>query len=459
MTAPYDPRAPRGTSFAAMRADFMAGRDTPREVLERHLHVIAGREPVVRAFMARDEAVARAAAEAATVRYGAGAPLSPVDGLPIAFKDIFEVAGLPTTWGIAAQGHMAWRDAAIVHAAREGGAVILGKTTLPELGFGEPPPTTNPWDAARSPGGSSSGSAAAVGAGFLPVAIGTQGKGSLTRPASFCGIYAYKPGHGTIHRGGDGGGQETNTHVGTLARRLDDAWEVARYLSDVAGPHPGSHGIMGPATPPPARLARRLTRIATAGWDKTGADTKQAFDNLCADMARLGIIIDEAEDNLPTRALTADLAAAATALDVISDYESRWPLIMYLEAEKAVPTGAYSPRVVERGLARDRWSRAEYHEALAFRDAYRAKLAACRAEGTFLITPSSTGAAPRGTGDTGSSVYQWGSSVAGNPVVSLPFMAVEGMPLGLEIQGFNGEDAGLMAAARALDAAFAEGRL
>lgn len=455
----YDPRAPRSESFAEARLKFADGRANPREYLERHLSVIAAREATVRAFAALDEAGARAAAEASAARYRAGRPLSPIDGLPIALKDIFEVAGLPTAWGIPGKAHVAWRDAAIVHALRKGGAVILGKTTLPELGFGQPPATTNPWDAARSPGGSSSGSAAAVGAGFVPCAIGTQGKGSLTRPASFCAAYAFKPGHGTIHRGGDGGGQETNTHVGVLADHLNDAWEVARFLSETAGPHPGHRGIAGPLTAPPPSLPKTLVRMTRAGWAKTDAAARRAFDDLCARLATIGIAVSEAEDIPAVAALAADLDRAAHALDVISDYESRWPLLMYLDRERQEPGGAYSARVIERGLARDRWSRADYEAALDVRDAYRKTLDAARAAGLFLITPSATGAAPTGTNDTGSSVYQWGSSLAGNPVASLPLLAADGLPLGLEVQGFVGEDAALMAASRALDRAFGDGRV
>ncbi|MGE0650579.1 MAG: amidase family protein, partial [Alphaproteobacteria bacterium] len=350
------------------------------------------------------------------------------------------------------------RDAAIVHALRKGGAVILGKTTLPELGFGQPAATTNPWDAGRSPGGSSSGSAAAVGAGMVPVAIGTQGKGSLTRPASFCGACAFKPGHGTIHRGGDGGGQETNTHVGVLAHTAGDAWTVARYLSEAAGSHPGHRGMEGPKEPPPALMPKILVRLTAAGWDRTDAATQTAFDALLDGLAGAGVTIAEADELPGPRALARDLEAAAQALDVIADYESRWPLIMYLEQENAAPTGAYSERVVTRGLQRGRATRAEYHEALAFRDAFRATLDSCRADGLFFVTPSATGPAPQGTGDTGSSVYQWGSSLAGNPVISLPLMAVDGLPLGFEMQGFAGGEADLMAAALALDEGFAAGR-
>jgi Asp-tRNA(Asn)/Glu-tRNA(Gln) amidotransferase A subunit family amidase len=133
---------------------------------------------------------------------------------------------------------------------------------------------------------------------------------------------------------------------------------------------------------------------------------------------------------------------------VISDYESRWPLIMYLQDPNAPQK--FSPRVIERGLARDKWTRDDYEDALRFRNAYREKLAACRAVGRFFISPSATGPAPSGTSDTGSSVYQWGSSLAGNPVCGLPLMAADGLPLGLELQGFGGEEAELMAAARAL---------
>ncbi len=393
----------------------------------------------------------RAAAAAATRRYRDGVALSPVDGMPVAFKDIFEVRGLPTAWGVSGLAQTAVRDAAIVNALRRGGAVIIGKTTLPELGFGEPPPTRNPRDETRSPGGSSSGSAAAVGAGMVPVAIGTQGKGSLTRPASFCGSFAFKPGHATIQRGGDGGGQETNTHVGVLAEVAEDAWLVARYLSQNAGPHPGHAGLNGPMEPPPATVPRELLRLTKAGWDKTTPEARAAFDTLCAVLAQSGMHVGDAEDLPNGRALVGDLGATDHALDVISDYESRWPLIMYLQDPDAAQK--FSARVIERGLARDKWSRDDYEDALRFRSAYREKLAACRAAGRFFISPSATGPAPSGTSDTGSSVYQWGSSLAGNPVCGLPLMTVEGLPLGLELQGFAGEEAELMAAARALIAA------
>lgn len=454
----YDPRAPRAPGFTETRDAFRAGHDNPVDYLARHLAAIEAREPTLHAFTVRDPEGARAAARDSAARYKAGKPSSPVDGLPFAVKDIFEVAGLPTTWGVPGAPHPAWRDAAIVRAFRKGGAVPVGKTTLPELGFGRPAATVNPWDATRSPGGSSSGSAAAVGAGLVPVAIGTQGKGSLTRPASYCGVYGFKPGHGTIHRGGDGGGQETNTHVGTLARTLADAWVVARYLSEEAGPHPGHFGMEGPAEPPAARKPRRLVRLEGPGWRATEAAARTAYDTLLTGIARAGVAVTSAGEDAATRALEADMEAAAEALDAIADYESRWPLIMYLEQARGTPDAPFSERVIARGLKRGEVSRATYHDALRFRAGYRDKLAGCVADGLFLVSPSATGGPPTVTdGSTGSSVYQWASSLAGNPVASLPFMAVDGLPFGLELQGFSGADADLVAAARWLDEAFARG--
>src|SRR5581483_1903848 len=149
---------------------------------------IARREPEVRAWVVLNEAAARAVADASGDRYRAGRPLSPIDGLPLGIKDLFETKDMPTQMGCAAyEGNFPKRDSALVRAARDAGAVILGKTVTTELGGAHPGPTTNPHNARYTPGGSSSGSAAAVASGMVPAAIGTQVAGSIIRPASFCG--------------------------------------------------------------------------------------------------------------------------------------------------------------------------------------------------------------------------------------------------------------------------------
>ncbi|NDG48309.1 MAG: amidase, partial [Rhodospirillales bacterium] len=189
----------RGLSF---HGQVPTGATSPRAYLEACLERIAAHEPVVQAFVTLNIEAARAAADAATTRRASGRPLSPIDGMPIAIKDLIETADMPTQMGCAAYaGHWPRRDSAMVGALREAGAIILGKTVTTELGMSEPGPTTNPWNAAHTPGGSSSGSAAAVAAGFVPVAIGTQVAGSIIRPAAYCGNWALKPTQGGIHRG------------------------------------------------------------------------------------------------------------------------------------------------------------------------------------------------------------------------------------------------------------------
>ncbi len=456
----YDPRDPGLLTFHDRTAAFRDGSDTPVKYLERCLAVITAREPVVKAFTTADLDAALAAAEAAAARHRAGHPASPVDGLPIAVKDIFETREAAAGWGSAHLGAQAGRrDAAIVDALRRGGSVLIGKTALPELGFGPPAATTNPWDAGRTPGGSSSGSAAAVAARMVPAAIGTQGKGSLTRPASLCGIYGFKPGHGTIHRGGDGGSQATNTHIGVLAGGLEDAWVIAKYLSDAAGPHPGHAALDGPAQPPEPAKPKTLVRLEAAGWERTGDAAKAAYEAQLAAFGTTGIDIVPARDHGEWAALEGELAAAADALSVIADYESRWPLLMLLDRDRDEATGIFDPLTHERGRARADVAPAAYQEALAYRQGYRARLAALAAEGVFAVTPAATGAAPLGLASTGSAVYQWASSLAGNPVISLPFMAVDGLPFGLQLQGFVGGEAALTAAARWLDAAFRAGEI
>lgn len=456
----YDPRAPGLLAFHDSVARFRAGDDTPTAYLGRCLERIAAAEPRVKAFASTRLDGAMAAAEAATARYRDGCPASPIDGMPLGLKDVFETRDAPTGWGARALAeNPGRRDAAIVQALRAGGAIVVGKTALPELGFGPPAATTNPWDRARTPGGSSSGSAAAVAAAMVPVAIGTQGKGSLTRPASYCGVYGFKPGHGTIHRGGDGGGQATNTHVGVLAGTLEDAWITARFLSHGAGPHPGGFGLEGPKAPPAPVKPRVLVRMEAAGWEATGESAKATYQGQLARLARRGVTIARAADDPPWAALEADHGAAAQALSAIADYESRWPLVMYLERDRDEGTRAFHALTHERGLARLAVSREDYARALRTRRRYRKRLAALEGDGVFAVTPAATGAAPRGLDATGSSVYQWASSLAGNPVVSLPFMVADAMPLGLQVQGFVGGEAKMIAAARWCDAAFRAGEI
>src|SRR5205814_3733032 len=166
---------PQAISFFSAGADFAAGTDTPRELLERCLARLEAFEPAVEAWVCHDIVAARATADRSAARWRDGRPLSPIDGMPLAIKDIIETAHMPTEQGSPLfVGWRTGRDAASVAALREAGAVILGKVVTTEFAATEPRGTRNPWDRERTPGGSSSGSAAAVACGMVPAALGTQ---------------------------------------------------------------------------------------------------------------------------------------------------------------------------------------------------------------------------------------------------------------------------------------------
>ena len=189
--------------YLAAAADFASGTATPRQFLERSLALLESFEPKISAFVRTNLAAARKAADCSTERWRAGRPLSPVDGMPVGIKDLIETYDMPTEFGSELfRGHQPMTDAATVRALRQGGAVLAGKTVTVCFGGGDPARTRNPFDTRRTPGGSSSGTAAAVASRMLPAALGTHARGSTIRPASFCGVYALKPTFGAINRQG-----------------------------------------------------------------------------------------------------------------------------------------------------------------------------------------------------------------------------------------------------------------
>ena len=256
---------------------FADGSDTPRAYLERCLETVAAREPVVKAFTAINEAGAREAADASSARWKQGKPLSSIDGMPLAIKDLLETKDMPTEMGCEAfKGNFPKRDNAAVWALRQAGAVVLAKAVTAELGGSHPGATTNPFDATRTPGGSSSGSAAAVGANMVPAAIGTQVGGSIIRPAAYCGNFALKPTQGGINRG-ERQATSQSTH-GPHANSLQDMWQVAIEIARRAGGDRGEVGLMGPSTLPAAVKPNRLVVLETEGWVELDDATKTAFE-------------------------------------------------------------------------------------------------------------------------------------------------------------------------------------
>ena len=441
---PYTVGEPLGEAFHRARERFAALADTPRAYLERRLALLEQREPTLRAFVTLDLDAARRAADASTQRYARGMPLSDVDGMPIGVKDVIETADLPTQMGSTLfAGWTLHRDAACVQALRSGGAFVLGKTVTTEFALGAAGPTTNPWNSDLTPGGSSSGSAAAVAAGIVPAALGTQEMGSLIRPASYCGILGYKPSFGALHQGGVHGVARSQAHLGALAGSLGDLLAVCRRIADAAGGDPGGETLRLPAAPITATKPRRVAVLHTAAWTRMDALAREAFLGLIERMSKEGVEVVSAGNDR----LCADFEqAAADALEVwaaICCWEMRWPIAQYRDRHLGA-VGEDTARFVAMG---ERMARADYDAARARRLELRRRHAALADNVDALLLPSATGAATSGLKSTGSRDFNAFSSGFGAPALSMPLLATGGLPLGAQLVGFAGADAPLLASA------------
>jgi Asp-tRNA(Asn)/Glu-tRNA(Gln) amidotransferase A subunit family amidase len=242
-------------------------------------------EPQVQAWTFLDEEHALAQARAADERKRSGEEIGPLHGVPVGLKDIIDTADMPTENGtVLHQRRTPRHDAAVVSMLRAAGAVMLGKTVTTECAYFSPGKTRNPHNSAHTPGGSSSGSAAAVAASMVPLALGSQTNGSTIRPAAYCGAYGFKPSHGLVPRTGVLQLSRTLDHVGLFARTLDD---IALLAESVAGCHDGDPDTRPRAAIAFGRLSREappiepmLAFVQTPYWDRVDADAREAFGEL-----------------------------------------------------------------------------------------------------------------------------------------------------------------------------------
>jgi Asp-tRNA(Asn)/Glu-tRNA(Gln) amidotransferase A subunit family amidase len=431
---------PQPIPFFAATERFASGDDSPRELLERCLERLTAFEPVVGAFVCLDTEAARASADRANERWRSGRPLSPIDGMPVGIKDIIETVDLPTGQGSPLwEGTRTRRDAASVAALREAGAVILGKTVTTEFASSEPlGHTRNPWDPARTPGGSSSGSAAAVGCGMVPAALGTQVVGSIIRPASFCGCVGYKPSVGGINRGGSYD-YFSQSCTGLLAASLEDAWLIASAIVSRAGGDPGYPGVQGPAEPPPPSKPRRLAVLETDGWQFATSEARAALETATGQLAASGITLAGRRDDPRLAAIETAISGAEELVRRINAWEGRWPLNTY----RNIDTGKLSAAALARLELAESMTVTDYRTARARRGEIRAQFAALAQTYDGALTLPATGPAPLGLGSTGNPIFAVPFSLLGVPTVSLPVLSAEGLPLGLQVVGFEGGDAGL----------------
>ncbi|MFO1079560.1 MAG: amidase [Reyranellaceae bacterium] len=356
----------------------------------------------------------------------------PLHGIPVAIKDVLDTFDMPTLWGDAKAyaGRRPQRDAPVVRALRDAGAVILGKTEVSRFGFWWPARTRNPLDLARTPGSSSSGSAAAVADRMCPLAVGTQTGGSIIRPAAFCGLAGIKPTHDWI--------------PWRNARDFAPSFDVAGFLArDVAGLQLALQAVTGRAAYAPGAALPQRTTIGlyrTADWPAAPSYVHDNFDRIAARLAAAGVAVREV-------VLPADYDRLSDAQHVIVQYETArlfdWEL---REARTLLDDGVRT--LVEGGLA---ISRTDYNEAQDLAARLRERFAGDLDGVDLLLVPGSQGEPPP-LADCGSNLFirQW--MMLHVPDVSLPAgHGPDGLPLSMQLIGRRGDDARLLAHARRLE--------
>jgi len=405
----------------------LRAQDLVRDCLAR----IDAREGEVQAWnhVARDAALTRARV------LDQGAHQGLLHGLPIGVKDLIATADMPTTYGSPIYaGHQPAHDASCVALARAAGAVVMGKTVTTEFATFQPNQTRNPHNLAHTPGGSSSGSAAAVADGMVPLALGTQTAGSLTRPAAYCGVVAFKPSFGGIQRAGAKPLSDTLDTVGTLARNVPDAALFAAALS-------GRHDWL---VRPLAHLLGRPLRVGlcrTYEWPHALPETHTAMAQAAAHIGRTdGMTVQE-------RHLPIDFETLAQAQTHIQLFEQA----QCLAYERLQHFDRLSPRlqgIMNAGVA---VTVAQYDQAQAWVARCRSQLAEVFKDVDVLLAPSAAGAAPAGLDNTGDPMFCRIWTVLHTPTVNIPATrAANGMPVGLQVVGPVGADALTLSAAHAL---------
>jgi Asp-tRNA(Asn)/Glu-tRNA(Gln) amidotransferase A subunit family amidase len=409
-----------------MRRGELSAIGTMRAFLER----IAAVEPKLRAFAYLDPDAALAAAERVDETRAAGIAPGPLHGLPVAVKDIIDTADMPTEFGAELfAGRRPHRDAVIVHRLRAAGAVIIGKTVTSQYALFVPGPTKNPHDAAHTPGGSSSGSAAAVAAKLAPVALGTQTNGSIIRPASYCGVVGFKPSLGVLPRTGVLRQATLIDHPGVMARSVSDA---ALVVDAIAGEDPHDSLSRNPTASmleaalgdgPVPRLAYTLGPFET----RAQPATREAFAALIAKLPLRVDAIKLGPEFAAAEATLRDLMCAGVAESLGPDIDN---------ANATVPELVM--QLVRAGRA---LSGADVMAAWTRRDQLRASLIERVSDYDAVLTFAAPGPAPLAPEGTGDPIFATLWTLIGAPAHSLPLMTgANGLPVGVQAIGTPGRD-------------------
>jgi Asp-tRNA(Asn)/Glu-tRNA(Gln) amidotransferase A subunit family amidase len=416
-----------------MRRGELSAVGTMRAFLDR----IAAVEPKLRAFAYLDPGAALAAAESADQTRAGGLAPGPLHGLPVAVKDIIDTEDMPTEFGAEQfAGRRPERDAVIVHRLRAAGAIVIGKTVTSQYALFVPGPTKNPHDAAHTPGGSSSGSAAAVAAKLAPVALGTQTNGSIIRPASYCGVVGFKPSLGVLPRTGVLRQAPLIDHPGVMARSVPDA---ALVVDAIAGEDPHDSLSRNPTASmldaalgdgPVPRLAYTLGPFEA----RAEPATREAFAALIAKLPLRVDAIELGPEFAAAEATLRDLMCAGVAESLGPDID---------DANATVPE-----LVVQLVRAGRALSDADVMVAWTRRDQLRASLIERVSDYDAVLTFAASGPAPLASEGTGDPIFATLWTLIGAPAYSLPLMVgAKGLPVGVQAIAAPGRDRELTRAA------------
>lgn len=365
----------------------------------------------------------------------AGNVTGALHGVPIGVKDLMDTADMPTTYGSPIYAaHRPSLDAASVALARTAGAVVIGKTVTTEFATFQPGPTRNPRapaDAPRTPGGSSSGSAAAVAAGMVPLAFGTQTAGSIIRPAAYCGVVGYKPTHATLPLAGIKPLSPSLDTVGVLARHVDDA---ALFIGTLAR----NASIADACGTAPATL--RIGICRTPHWARASADARAAMDAATRALTRLGATVQDFELPAACHGLT------EAQMDIMG-FEAVAAFAPEANDRSALFSAAFARQLEAGGAVTGE----RFHAALASAEAARVALAAALAGFDAIIAPSAEGEAPAGLEATGDPIFCRMWTLLGTPCVHVPTgTGASGMPVGVTVTAQRHADARVLAIAQQL---------
>lgn len=414
-------------TIAALAPRLRRGETTALELVETCLARVAAQEPQLHAWVRLDETGARQRAAQLDADAAHGSWHGPLHGIPLAIKDIIDVQGWPTLAGSTLRtGHVAPADAPLVARLRQAGAILLGKTVTTQFASFDPPVTRNPWRLDRTPGGSSSGSAAATAAGMCLAAMGSQTGGSIVRPAAYCGACGFKPSYGALDAAGFVPLAWHMDHPGPIARCAADLQMLYRVLR-------GDVHLDIADVPPPAVTPPRLALLG--GWfvERAEASVTQVLGAAAQQLRRGGATVDEVSlpvdmDDVIRRHRTVMAVEAAA-------YHAPW-----FPAQR----DQYGPKIaslMDEGL---RATAVDYSLALQGQAEFRQHAKDCLAGFDALLLPAASGPAPP-IDSTGDPSFQSPWSYAGLPAATIPCGVVpEGLPVGLQLVGRFGGDERLL---------------